>query len=142
PALPRLPSGKVDRRALPRPDEARPAREFVAPRSPLEEKLAEIWRSVLRVSEVGVQDDFFALGGHSLLATQITSRIPRELVVDLPLHSHFERPTIAAQAVAVTQLRAAQVEEDELALLLEELERLPAVGEGVAAGETAAGGQP
>ena len=66
--LPLTPAGKVDRGALPAPDQLRPELEkgFVAPRTPIEAKLAEIWASVLRLEQVGIHDDFFELGGHSL----------------------------------------------------------------------------
>jgi amino acid adenylation domain-containing protein/non-ribosomal peptide synthase protein (TIGR01720 family) len=126
--LPRTPSGKVDRRALPAPDQdrSRIGARAVAPRSALEEKLAEIWGSVLKISPVGVHDDFFALGGHSLLATQVTSRIRREFQVDFPLFGVFEQPTIADQAVLVAQLCAVRMASDEISKLLDELDQLTA----------------
>src|SRR5262249_47245065 len=68
--MPRTPSGKVDRRALPVPDRARPdlAEEFAAPHTPWEMLLAAIWQEVLMVDQIGVYDNFFDLGGHSLLS--------------------------------------------------------------------------
>ncbi len=71
-ALPLMPNGKIDRRALPAPDRSRPEldKAFVAPRTPTEELLAEIWAQLLDIERVGVHDNFFDLGGHSLLATQ------------------------------------------------------------------------
>jgi acyl carrier protein len=106
--LPLTPSGKVDRRALPVPDQARPelGKSFVAPRSPIEEVLAGIWREVLGVEQVGVDDNFFELGGHSLLATQVISRLRHSFQVDMPLRCLFEAPTLADLAVAVIQLLA------------------------------------
>src|SRR4029079_7260988 len=76
PALPLMPHGKVDRRALPEPDAAASALdpEFVAPRSPLERALADLWRQVLGVERVGVHDNFFELGGDSILSLQIIAR--------------------------------------------------------------------
>src|SRR5438552_2446313 len=73
PSLPRTPGGKIDRRQLPEPAGERPElrREYVAPRTPTETALAEVWREVLRVDRVGVHDGFFELGGHSLLAVQV-----------------------------------------------------------------------
>jgi amino acid adenylation domain-containing protein len=97
-ALPRTPNGKVDRRALPVPDQARPELEetFVAPRTPVEEVLVGIWAEVLGLDKVGVQDNFFELGGHSLLATQVISRVRDAFSVELSLYSLFEAPTISS----------------------------------------------
>src|SRR5262249_56669364 len=85
--LPRTPSGKVDRRALPAPARTRPelAQEYVAPRAGLEETLAEIWRAVLRLDRVGVHDPFFELGGNSLLSVQVLTRLRQETGRDVPL---------------------------------------------------------
>jgi amino acid adenylation domain-containing protein len=104
--LPRLPNGKVDRRALPEPPgEVATGAARLAPRNRTEAKLAAIWREVLRLGEVGVEDDFFALGGHSLLAAQVLSRAGAALGVTLPLRSLFETPTIAGLAAAAQGLR-------------------------------------
>jgi amino acid adenylation domain-containing protein len=107
-ALPLTPNGKIDRRALPAPDNNRPLleKEYVAPRTPVEEALAAIWAEVLNLDRVGVHDNFFDLGGHSLLATQLVSRVRAALQVDLPLRELFEAPTLAEFALAVLQLQA------------------------------------
>ena len=99
-ALPRTPNGKVDRQALPIPDLTRPEREnpYVAPRTPTEKLVADIWAEVLRVEEVGVHDNFLELGGHSLFATQIVSRLRDALNMELPLHCFFETSTVAGLA--------------------------------------------
>jgi amino acid adenylation domain-containing protein/FkbM family methyltransferase len=94
-AVPLTPSGKVDRRALPRPEPAAPPAGSVAPRDPLELLLAEVWAEVLGLERVGIHDDFFALGGHSLLATQVISRIRSRMHVEIPLRVMFEAPTVA-----------------------------------------------
>jgi amino acid adenylation domain-containing protein len=97
-ALPRLPNGKLDRKALPAPQGPTAGAEHVEPRSALEETLAQIWSAVLGVPHVGVHDDFFQLGGHSLLATQVMARIRGVFGVNLPLRTLFEAPTIAGLA--------------------------------------------
>ena len=106
-SLPVTPTGKVNRSALPPPDQARPSLEqaFVGPRTPAEATIAEIWASVLRVERVGVDDNFFALGGHSLLATQVVSRMRAALGVDVPLRALFETPTISDLAQRVDLAR-------------------------------------
>jgi amino acid adenylation domain-containing protein len=108
--LPLTPSGKVDRRALPRPDAVQLARSttFVAPRHPVEAQIAQIWTDVLQREPVGVHDNFFELGGHSLLATQVLSRLRDELQVELTLHQLFERPTLADLADHCRALSSAQ----------------------------------
>jgi amino acid adenylation domain-containing protein len=107
-SLPMTSSGKVDRRALPAPDWGlvQREREYVAPRTADEQQLAEIWQEVLRVPQVGVDDNFFVLGGHSLLATQVVSRIAREMHVELPLREVFLRPTVAEQAERILEFRS------------------------------------
>jgi amino acid adenylation domain-containing protein len=107
-ALPLTPNGKVDRRALPEPVAQRDtaARDYVAPRTPLEVTLAGIWSEVLGLERVGADDDFFALGGHSLLATQVVSRVRDALGVELPLRRMFEDRTLERLAAA-DEFRAA-----------------------------------
>ena len=96
-SLPLTPSGKVNRRGLPAPDDSRPELDtgFVAPRTPIEQQLSAIWSEVLGIDEIGIHDNFFALGGHSLLATRVNARISSALQVNLPLRTLFEAPTIA-----------------------------------------------
>jgi amino acid adenylation domain-containing protein len=105
-ALPLLPNGKLDRRALPAPAAARPDLEtfFVAPGSPTEILLGQIWAETLGLERVGVHDNFFELGGHSLLATQVISRLRDAFRFELPLRMLFEHPTIASLAEQIDVL--------------------------------------
>jgi hypothetical protein len=125
--LPLTPSGKVDRRALPAPDDSRPqmGSVYVAPRTPTEEVLTEIWEKVLNRKPVGVHDNFFALGGHSLLATRIVSQVQQQLNVELPLRAIFMRPTIEGLALLLLEQQAAAVAPEEIESLLRLLEGMP-----------------
>lgn len=125
-ALPLTPNGKVDRRALPAPDEMSAGNEtdYVGPRSPLEQRLVDIWAEVLHLERVGIHQNFFDLGGHSLLATQLISRLQDAFQVKLSLRSFFVSPTVAELAVTIGQVRAEQAGADEIARLLAELEQL------------------
>lgn len=125
-ALPLSPNGKVDRKLLPAPDGARPELEqaFVAPRNEVEQTLANIWSEVLRLDQIGINDNFFDLGGHSLLATQVISRVQIAFNVELPLRAIFENPTVAGLGMALVQTQAEVAEEAELLRVLEELEHL------------------
>ncbi len=100
PDLPRTPNGKVDRKALPKPDDLRPdlATHYVAPQTATETTIAELWQTLLRVDRVGVLDNFFDLGGHSLLATQAVNKLRELFGVDISLRNFFETPTIAKLA--------------------------------------------
>ncbi len=108
-SLPLLPNGKIDRRALPRPDRTRPdlAVAFLRPRTALETEIAAIWAELLGVDDLGVDDDFFALGGHSLLATRLLMEVERRYGVEVPLGSFFRAPTIAHLAQILERARAA-----------------------------------
>ncbi|HYW08998.1 MAG TPA: thioesterase domain-containing protein, partial [Longimicrobium sp.] len=96
-ALPLTPNGKVDRRALP-DAEATAGAEYVAPRTPLEAAVAELWAEVLRVERVGMNDNFFELGGHSLLGVRLLARIRERFGRELPLLELFRSPTAGALA--------------------------------------------
>ncbi len=108
--LPSTATGKVDRRALDALDVAELAREtpFVAPRSPLEERLAAIWSDLLGVKRVGAHDNFFHLGGHSLLTTQLVSRLRTDFLLEVPLPSFFDDPTVAGLAQVIELARWAE----------------------------------
>ena len=123
-AFPTTPNRKLDRRALPAPDGVRPdlARSYVAPETPVEEALASIWREVLGVDRVGIDDDFFDLGGHSLLAVKMLARVQESFGLDLYLGAVFEHSTVRELAVAVTERLLADAGGDELDELLAEAE--------------------
>ncbi|WP_038094811.1 condensation domain-containing protein, partial [Tumebacillus flagellatus] len=102
--LPLSPNGKVDRRALPVPEESHSQSEEVAVlRTPQEEIVAGIFADVLHRERVSADDDFFSLGGHSLLATQAVSRLKKALGVELPLRLLFEAPTARLLAARISQ---------------------------------------
>ena len=109
--LPLTATGKVDRKALPRPGSIalEPVEHlYVPPETPDEEVVAAIWSEVLRVERVGKTDNFFELGGHSLLATQVISRLRSEFGLEVPLRRIFEAPTVAALALKIDEVRNEQ----------------------------------
>jgi acyl carrier protein len=97
--------GKIDRRALPRTEQtAIPASEtFVAPRTPLEKRVADLWSELLGLPRVGVHDNFFQLGGHSLLVVQLMARLQSTLGIALPVRTLFESPTVAGLALVLLE---------------------------------------
>ena len=92
--MPLTSSGKLDRKALPAP-EYKATHAFVAPRDELEQTLCQIFQDVLHLEKIGIMDNFFELGGNSLLATQITAHIRRDLKLEIPLRTLFEKMTVA-----------------------------------------------
>jgi amino acid adenylation domain-containing protein len=98
--LPLTPNGKVDRRRLPEPDGRREGSRgsLVAPRNALERTIAQVWRDVLRLDEVGVDDNFFDLGGHSLLLVRVQTRLRETLNREVPIVEMFQYPTIRTMA--------------------------------------------
>jgi amino acid adenylation domain-containing protein len=102
-SFPLTPNGKVDRKALPKPDYSASGQTFVMPSTETEKKIVAIWTEVLGLEKVGIHDNFFELGGHSLLATQTISRLRKAFQVDVPLRVLFETPTIAQVAVWVEE---------------------------------------
>ncbi|MCB2311578.1 amino acid adenylation domain-containing protein [Clostridium tagluense] len=93
--MPLTPNGKTDRKSLPEPDGSIvTGTEYEAPRNEVEEKLVEIWKEILGVGKVGINDSFFELGGHSLKATTLTAKIHKEFNIEVPLKQIFSTPTI------------------------------------------------
>ena len=113
-ALPLTNNGKVDRKALPEPEQQRPelGRRYTAPRTAVEEKLARIWSKALRVDRLGVDDNFFEVGGDSILSIQVISLARRE-GIDLTPKLLFAHQTIAelARVVPVKDDRESSVQE-------------------------------
>ncbi|AMS21566.1 non-ribosomal peptide synthetase [Pseudomonas synxantha] len=99
--LPLSPNGKLDRKALPKPDASQQQNHYVAPRTALEIQVAGVWKNVLELEQVGLDDHFFELGGHSLLATQVVARLKALLSCSLTLRDLFGAPRLADFVVTV-----------------------------------------
>jgi acyl-coenzyme A synthetase/AMP-(fatty) acid ligase/acyl carrier protein len=122
--LPLTLNGKINYQALPTLEEARRSmkRSIVAPRTPTEERLVKIWCQVLGLDSVSIDDNFFELGGHSLLATRVVTRARESFNVEFPLRVIFEEPTIAGQAVVVTQMQMEGGTDEEIGQMIAKLE--------------------
>src|SRR5579883_575155 len=107
-ALPLTPNGKVDRRALPAPDYGRLQQndDFVAPVSPLQHQLVQIWEELLETRPIGIRDNFFDLGGHSLLVVRLFDRIEQVTGKKLALATLLAGPTIEQLAEALARIDA------------------------------------
>jgi amino acid adenylation domain-containing protein len=126
-ALPLTINRKVDRQKLPKPDRDRPELEtnFVAPQTPTEQELAQIWLEVLGIERVGVHDNFFELGGHSLLVTQIISRVRTQFGTEIAVRDLFTASTIAQLAKQIDELLLARLDSndvDDMLTLLDDLD--------------------
>ena len=112
--MPLTPSGKVDRRALPAPQQSRPEldKQYAAPRNEIERQIAAIWQEVLKVERVGIHDNFFDLGGHSLLILQMQGKLHERLQSDLSMVEMFKHPTVHSLAERLMRPEA-QPEEQE-----------------------------
>ena len=124
--IPLTSNGKVDRRALPAPENFRPELDtpFVEPTTSLERELAAIWAPILSVQEVGINDKFFELGGHSLAAMRVVSQVLRKFQLELPLQSLFQSPTIAEMVAVIVEHQGERLGEEGLERMLGELELL------------------
>ena len=126
-AMPLTPNGKIDRRALPDPEQTRPELqvEYVAARTRVEGTLTEMWMQLLGLEQVGIFDNFFDLGGESLMATKVVSRVREIFEVELPLRTIFESPTIAQLSESIENAeKADQGNVEDFSEILESLERL------------------
>ncbi|MCS4251613.1 non-ribosomal peptide synthase/polyketide synthase [Pseudomonas sp. BIGb0164] len=123
--MPLTPNGKLDRKGLPEPDASLMQQQYVAPETELEQQIAAIWADVLRLPQVGLNDNFFEIGGHSLLAIQITSRVQAELGLEVPLMELFQTESLRAYVQAAATFRAGSAEDfDDLRDFLSELEAI------------------
>jgi acyl carrier protein len=104
--MPLTPNGKIDRQGLYalRFENAEPARKFVAPRSGTEKTLVAIWSRLLKLENIGIDDDVFDLGAHSLMAMKALTQIRDAFEVSLALRNLFEHPTVAGLAAAIDRL--------------------------------------
>ncbi|MGF9819233.1 amino acid adenylation domain-containing protein [Brevibacillus agri] len=125
--LPLTPNGKIDRKALPAVayTQQQKPKDYVAPRTLIEQLLCDIWSEILGVDPVGIYDDFFGIGGDSLFAIRIITRIRESLQVDLSIRSIFETTTVAELATAIeTILIKDEDHVSEIFQLLESLSQL------------------
>jgi non-ribosomal peptide synthetase component F/acyl carrier protein len=125
-ALPLTPGGKVDRRALPTPNNAHPEFDasYVPPRTALEKEVANIWADVLNLDNVGINHNFFDLGGHSLAATRVVSQVIKQFQVEVPLQLLFQSPTVAEMAAVIMEHQSKKLSEKDLECILTELESM------------------
>ncbi|WP_459206816.1 non-ribosomal peptide synthase/polyketide synthase [Pseudomonas sp. MLB6B] len=108
--MPLTPSGKLDRKALPAADFTQAQHTYVAPHSPLEQQLADIWAGVLKLEQVGVTDNFFELGGDSIISLQVVSRA-RKVGIHLTPKQLFEHQTVQALAAVAGETQASYVDQ-------------------------------
>lgn len=100
--IPVTPNGKINRQALPRPDLLRnTGNDGSGPRTPVQEQLAELWKEVLAIDQVGPHDNFFELGGHSLPALMLLYKIASQFQKTISIQEFSEAPTISALALHI-----------------------------------------
>ncbi|MGR3897800.1 AMP-binding protein, partial [Pseudomonas sp. 1176_21] len=124
--MPLSPNGKLERKALPKPDASQLQREYVAPQSELEQRIAAIWQHVLGCERIGLHDNFFELGGHSLMVIRVMSRMQLDVGIQVSPHELFQFPVLGDFTAQVAQL-GAQVDTTKLSkleALFDELEEV------------------
>ena len=109
--LPLTNSGKVNRKALPKPEKStiQTGTTYVAPRNEVEEKLATVWQNVLNKETISIYDNFFHLGGHSLRAIRMISIIEQQFNTKISLSQIFEQPSFAALAIKIEEQQNQQL---------------------------------
>jgi amino acid adenylation domain-containing protein len=108
--LPLNANGKLDRKALPEPDATLRHSKYVAPRTQLEEALAQLWQQSLKVERVGISDSFFELGGHSILAIELIAKLKATLNITVRLQELLANPSIAELALFISQKHREQTQ--------------------------------
>ena len=123
-ALPLTANGKLDRQALPKPEQpgSQEQATFIEPNTPTERQIAEFWRMLLKRDKVSINQNFFELGGDSLLATQLLARLQRQFQIELTLRTLFANPTIAQLGAQIDAQELALVDSQALQELLAELD--------------------
>jgi amino acid adenylation domain-containing protein len=116
-AMPISSNGKLDRKALPNPTARTSADTYVAPSSPLESQMVEVWEELLQRKPIGIRDDFFKLGGHSLLAVMLVSRVKTQMGIELPLSRVLEHPTIESLVASLEAPMSARARRKHLVVL-------------------------
>ncbi|WP_443659035.1 non-ribosomal peptide synthase/polyketide synthase [Clostridium algidicarnis] len=101
--MPITPNGKIDRKALPKPNLDELTDSYEAPRNEMEESLVEIWKDVLNIKQVGINDNFFEIGGHSLKATKLIARINKEFKIEISIKDVFYGQTIKELSHCITE---------------------------------------
>jgi acyl carrier protein len=122
--FPLTPNRKVDRLALPEPNDADAARPYEPPRTPTEEAVAQIWADVLGRERIGIHDSFFDLGGHSLLAMRMMAQIRDVFETELPVRALFEQPSLAAFCENLLNALLDGVDDDDIAELAGQMEQV------------------
>jgi amino acid adenylation domain-containing protein len=105
--FPLTPNGKLDRKALPRPEPEETGSQDREPQTPVQVALARIWAEVLGLQRMSLEADFFELGGHSLLGTRLATKVREAFGVELPLRAFFQARTLEAMAALIEQERNA-----------------------------------
>lgn len=113
--LPTTLNGKVDRKALPSPDQGLTpgGADYTAPATELQRQLCELWQETLQIKRIGIHDDFFLLGGSSLLVTQVIARLSGMEQIELPVRDFFANPTVASLAQHLLRLQGKEHEGSE-----------------------------
>lgn len=109
--MPLTPNGKVDRKALPKPDVSKAKREYVEPKNQTEQMIAKVWERVLQVENVGALDHFFELGGTSILAAKVHRLLIEKVERELTIVDLFQYPTVRALAEYIDQGEKKSVED-------------------------------
>ncbi len=138
-SLPLTANGKIDHKALPAPADQQEDKDaaFEAPKTPTEERLAELWAEILGRQPIGRSQNFFRLGGHSLLATRLIARVRKMFDIELPLRALFDGPTVAGLATAVEK---AQQSSSAAAGARGSIQRVSRRGRGMSRADLEAGG--